>query len=111
MFYQKGNFVEKFYPLFKNSTVKLKILGRVSLIEMGNRSNPENQGEQEYEEWIVEEHCSTYMIDKEGFLLDEDQNYIVNRDGSCVKLNEDQINTLMSLKILQTSEPISLFNN
>jgi len=42
-----------------------------------------------------------YQIDENGFLMDEDGNYILDDKGETIKLNEEQIERLRENNLLE----------
>lgn len=40
------------------------------------------------------------MVDKEGYLLDKDQRYLINQNGEMIKLNNDQIQILLNMNLM-----------
>ena len=45
-----------------------------------------------------------YQIDENGFLMDEDGNYILDDQGEKIKLNDDQIERLRENNLLEEEE-------
>lgn len=49
----------------------------------------------------MESQYGTYMLDSEGFLLDESRRYIVDGRGECIQLSDEQIRALRGIKALE----------
>ena len=48
-----------------------------------------------------EEEEIVYQLDENGFLMDEDNNYILDEHGQMIKLNEEHIERLRANNLLE----------
>lgn len=77
--------------LMNNPYLRLKFLGKLSLIGV-SVENPETEKELEHVELV-------YRVDKDGYLMDENCKYLMDRNESLIRLSEEQVEFLDKNKI------------